>query len=95
MDTGATSVALSARQASQLGIDYRQGRLSTVTTASGRAKAYQVTLKTVAVGSIVVSAVPAVVVEGDYPAIILLGMTYLRHVEMSEKDGLLVLQAKF
>lgn len=94
VDTGATTVALSASQASGLGIDYKKGIVTSVSTASGIAKAYQLKLNTVAIGNITINSVPAVVVEGSFPAIALLGMSYLRHVDMSEKNGLLILQTK-
>jgi aspartyl protease family protein len=94
VDTGATSVALSARQAKSLGIDYRKGTPMMVQTASGISNAYAVILKSVDVGGIVVRTVEASVIEGDFPATVLLGMTYLEHVGMSEQNGMLSLQAK-
>ena len=35
--------------------------------------------------------VPAMVVDGAYPATILLGMSYLRHVKLQEHNGILSL----
>ena len=96
VDTGATSVALSGNDAQRLGIQYKQeGVQHRVVTASGQANAYRVMLKSVSVGGISVQNVPASVVEGDYPHMVLLGMTYLEHVDMREQQGSLVLQAKF
>lgn len=94
VDTGATFVALSSQQAQQMGIDYLQGYATTVVTASGRANAYQIKLRSVMIGGINAEVVPAVVVEGDYPHIVLLGMSYLDHVDMHEKNGVLLLQSK-
>lgn len=94
VDTGASSVALSSRQASALGIDYRQGEPILVQTASGIADAYSVKLSSVELGGITVRSVQASVVEGDYPAMVLLGMTFLQHVSMREQNGTLFLQAK-
>lgn len=94
VDTGASSVALSAREASKLGIDYRQGEPIRVQTASGIADAYNVQLGSVEVGGINVRSVQASVVDGDYPTMVLLGMTFLQHVSMREHNGTLFLQAK-
>jgi aspartyl protease family protein len=95
VDTGATSVSMSSLEAKRLGIDYEKGKVGQVVTASGVAKAYSVTLKRVAIGEIVVSGVPAVVVEGNFPVLVLLGMTYLNHVNMSEHGGILYLKSKY
>ena len=91
VDTGANLVALSSTQARQMNIDYSSGKPSRVQTASGTGEAYAITLDTVSIGGIKVRNVPATVVKGDYPDTILLGMSYLRHVSMQEKDGVLSL----
>ena len=91
VDTGANLVALSSTQARQMNIDYSSGMPSRVQTASGMGEAYAITLDTVSIGGIEIRNVPATVVKGDYPDMILLGMSYLRHVSMQEKDGVLSL----
>lgn len=91
VDTGATTIAMSGKQARALGIEYYGGQLGRVSTASGMADAYSITLRSVSVGGIEVGNVRAAVVEGDYPTIVLLGMTYLKHVKMEENDGVLTL----
>ncbi|MFK7976182.1 MAG: TIGR02281 family clan AA aspartic protease [Halioglobus sp.] len=91
VDTGATTVAMSGTQARALGIEYYGGTKGQVSTASGLADAYSITLRSVSVGGIEVGSVRASVVEGDYPDIVLLGMTYLRHVKMEEQGGVLTL----
>lgn len=95
VDTGANIVALSSDTARQLGIDYSKGIPSRVQTASGINNAWSITLDAVTVGGITVRHVRASVVEGAYPEMVLLGMTYLQHVEMQEKDGVLMLIGKF
>lgn len=95
VDTGANIVALSSRTAKNLGIDYKKGVISQVRTASGVAKSYSVILPSVAVGNLVVSGVEAAVIEGVYPEHVLLGMSYLRHVEMSENNGVMTLRGKY
>jgi len=91
VDTGANIVALNSVQARTLGVDYSSGAPARVETASGTVDAWLVTLGSVDVGGIRVENVQASVVEGDFPATILLGMTYLRHVKMQENNGILSL----
>jgi aspartyl protease family protein len=91
VDTGANIVALSQSQARSLGVDYKKGKPSFIQTASGVVNAHEVMLHSVDVGGIRVDNVKASVVEGNYPAIILLGMSYLRHVKLTEQNGILTL----
>lgn len=95
VDTGANVLAMSARHAQQLGIAYKQGSRAAVSTASGVAEAYQVVLESVSVGGIVARKVPAVVIAGNYPEQVLLGMSYLEHVDMQEQDNILTLRARY
>ncbi len=91
VDTGASAVAISSVQARSMNIDYSSGVPTKVETASGMTDAYGITLRSVSVGGIQVSNVPAMVVRGDYPGTILLGMSYLQHVKMQEHNGILSL----
>ena len=91
VDTGANVVAMNSRHAAALGVDYRAGLPGQVETAGGILRAWQVTLRSVDVGGIQVDGVQASVVEGDFPVDVLLGMTFLRHVEMQETNGVLSL----
>jgi aspartyl protease family protein len=91
VDTGANIVALNSSHADALGVNYRAGAPGRVETASGSIEAWIVTLRSIDVGGIQVDNVRASVVEGDFPSTILLGMTYLKHVEMRENDGILSL----
>ena len=95
IDTGANSVALSAAQARDLGIDYRHGTPSRVSTAGGIKPAWGVTLDKVSIGGIAVNYVPAVVIEGDFPQTALLGITYLKHVGLREDNGIMYLRQKY
>ncbi len=93
VDTGANAVALNSQEAQRLGLDYRSsGEQGLVTTASGQVQGFGVRLDRVQVGEIEVLNVPAVVIEGSYPQYVLLGMTFLREVEMREKSGLMELR---
>lgn len=94
LDTGATVIAMNHRHARKLGIDYLKGQRGKVTTASGQAEAWFVQLNRVDVGGVVVQGVRASVVEGNYPVEILLGMSFLNHVTMQERQGVLYLREK-
>ena len=96
VDTGATQVALSETEAKRLGIAFRRRDKKTrVQTASGVANAYRVTLARVRVGAIELSNVTGVVVEGDSPRRVLLGMSFLNRVEMNHQGNMLLLRSRF
>ena len=95
VDTGASVVALSAREADSLGLDYTDGTKGSVQTAQGEAASYFVTLDEVGVGGIIAHNVQAAVIEGAYPLEILLGMSFLRQVALREQGGVLTLTAKY
>ena len=83
VDTGASTVALSRSEAERLGLDYRQGRRIRVGTASGQSEAHLITLNEVQLGPIVLRGVEATVsVESNAPAVALLGMSFLRRLDM-------------
>ncbi|MCP3869559.1 MAG: TIGR02281 family clan AA aspartic protease [Gammaproteobacteria bacterium] len=96
VDTGATSVALSEVEARRLGLDYRvSGRKSRVRTASGVAPAYSLMLDRVRVGEIELRNVEGVVIQGNSPHRVLLGMSFLTRVEMDNQGAILVLRSQF
>jgi len=95
VDTGANVVAISSTQAKALGIDYQQGEKSSAVTASGVASAFRVRLRTVDVSGIVVSGVEATIIEGDFPRQVLLGMSYLENVSISEEAGIMYLESRY
>ncbi len=95
VDTGATSIAMSEAEARRLGLPYwLKGKKAAVQTASGYARAYSVILDEVRVGAIVLRQVEAVVVEGNSPAEVLLGMSFLNRVEMENSNNIMVLRNK-
>lgn len=96
VDTGATFVAMNRHQAKRLNIDYLvSGNPSFVSTASGVERAYNIKLNKVTVGTIALTNVDAVVLDGDSPTQVLLGMSFLGQLEMSNKGQLLQLKKKF
>jgi len=96
VDTGATNIAMNAAMARRLGIDYRlQGRQSWVQTASGVEPVYQVNLERVKVGEIELRNIAAVVLEGEQPARTLLGMSFLKRLEMINRGDRLTLRKNY
>ena len=96
VDTGASSISMSRTEADRLGIAYRDaGRIPT-RTAAGESSAYLVKLDNVQAGSIHLRDVEATIsVLADSPAIVLLGMSFLRRVEMvKDGDRLMLIQSR-
>ncbi|MBV8033029.1 MAG: retroviral-like aspartic protease family protein [Betaproteobacteria bacterium] len=85
VDTGASTIALPAREADRIGIQYLNGQRGISRTAAGPVTVWRVRLDSVRVGTIELSGVEAVVIEQglDIP---LLGMTFLNRTEM-KRDG--------
>ena len=96
VDTGATLVSLSGREAKRLGIDYRVvGTPGHSYTASGIAKIYLVDLDRVKIGEIELRNVQGAVHDGDFPPATLLGMSFLGRLEMRQDGQVLELQKKY
>jgi len=93
VDTGASSIALSGKEARRLGLSYLSGDIGAASTAAGVVKAYRISLNTVKIGSIVMHQVEAMVLEGDSPPVVLLGMSVLNRVQM-ERDGMVMTLTK-
>lgn len=93
VDTGASTVALNARDAARAGIDYRlRGTRIGVQTASGTTTGYQVMLDRVSVGGITVPNVRATVLDGPSPQTPLLGMSFLGRLKLRHEGQLMVLE---
>ncbi len=95
VDTGANIVAMNAAHARAIGLDPKGGEPSHVETASGVVKARVVMLNSVDVGGIRIENVRASVIEGAYPATVLLGMSFLRHVEIHESGDVMSLSKPY
>jgi len=95
VDTGASTILLSAAQASRLGVDWRGGQRATGVVADGRRiPAYLVKLDSVSVGDITLFGVEAMVSEtGGESA--LLGMTFLSRTEMRREGQNLTLTKRY
>jgi aspartyl protease family protein len=96
VDTGATLVSLSGREARRLGIDYRVvGTPGHSSTASGIEKIYLVKLDKVRVGDIELRNVQGAVHDGDFPPATLLGMSFLGRLTMRQEGQVLELEKKY
>lgn len=94
VDTGASAIAMNEQQARRLGLSYRlDGAKARVNTASGVAGGYALELDRVQVGELTLRNVPALVIRGDSPREVLLGMSFLKRVEMRNEGNMLVLRA--
>jgi aspartyl protease family protein len=93
IDTGASTILVNWNQALQMGIDPRQGQRVMTQTANGLAAAWLVTFARVQVGDIVLLNVPGTVVEGgaERLALALIGMSFLRHVDMRRSGDTMTL----
>lgn len=93
VDTGATSIAMSLPHAQALGVHYRAGTRTKVSTANGYADAYRVVLDKVSVGGIEVRNVAALVNMGDFPSEVLLGNSYLQRLKLTQDSGVLIMES--
>jgi aspartyl protease family protein len=85
VDTGASVIALTEREAARLGIrPVRNDYTAQVRTANGVVKAAPVTLNSVDIGGLVVRDVQALVVPGDALSENLLGLSYLTRLKRFE-----------
>lgn len=94
IDTGATSIALPASVARNMGIDYTKGQRGFASTAGGVVPAYRVSLDAVTVGEITLYRVEASIFEGGLD-VALLGMSFLNRLEMKRDGAQMVLTKRF
>lgn len=90
LDTGATGVAIPGPIATALNI--KRGSAHAVNTANGTGKAYATRVQSVSVGEIRLENVSASIVPGYVSEEILLGMSFLRHIEFTQRGDTLVLK---
>ncbi len=94
LDTGATSVAISAYDAKRMNLDYQRNAPVAIGTAAGVQKAWKVNFDTVKVGSITLNQVDGFVVEANInPA--LLGMSFLNRTDMKREGQTLTLIRRY
>jgi len=90
LDTGATGVAIPAGLATHLGL--RRGAAFPTQTANGMSTSYAATLDRVSVGAIELYDIPAGITPGLQTKEILLGMSFLKHIEFTQRGDTLILR---
>jgi aspartyl protease family protein len=93
IDTGATFVSLNVADAQRMGVNYLQGKRGVTQTANGPATVYLVNLAHVQVGNIAFSNVTGSVAVNAtaQQTPVLIGMSFLRLVEMRRAGGTMTL----
>lgn len=94
VDTGATSVAISADEARRMGINYESGERGQGNTANGVIPIWRVTLKSLRIQDVEVHGVDAVVVPAGMPHV-LLGNSFLTRFQMKRENDMLTLTRRF
>lgn len=95
VDTGATTIAMNKAQAKKLGVRYRvDGEPATASTASGFVRSFSVVLKSVSLGKIKRRNVEAMVIDGNHPGPILLGMSFLGGLKIEKSGKSLILKQR-
>ncbi len=90
LDTGATYISVPAGVAQAAGL--QQGRQAMVNTANGVVPVYSTQLNTVQLGAIKLQQIPAHINPHMSEDIVLLGMSFMKHLEMTQRDGKLTLR---
>ncbi len=90
LDTGATGVAVPTALAAQLGLE--RGRPLSTRTANGVVTSYATTLDRVSLGDIELDRVWAAITPGLQGDQVLLGMTFLKHIEFTQRGDTLILR---
>ena len=90
LDTGATGVAIPAAVAERL--DLPRGRSFMTNTANGTSRSYQTRLTEVGIGDIRLRNVEAAIAPGLQMQEVLLGMSFLKYVEFTQRGNTLTLR---
>lgn len=94
LDTGATTVALSAADAQRIGLDFSKGQPVRVNTANGVAQGWRVRLNSMRVGDVEVYDVEAIVSQQPMPYV-LLGNSFISRFSMRRDADQMVLEKRF
>ena len=85
LDTGATLVAIPEHIAKKLGL--KKGQAFQSQTANGNSQSYATTIDKLALGDIVMTNVPASISSGMDFDEILLGMSFLKHLQLTQQGN--------
>ena len=94
VDTGATSIAMSAQDAERAGISYKNGQPVQMSTANGTAQGFRILLNSVRVADVEVFDVEAVVTPQPMP-FLLLGNSFLSRFQMKRDNHLMTLDKRY
>lgn len=94
LDTGATTIAMSAADAQRIGLDFSKGQPVRMNTANGVAPGYRLRLDSVRVGDVEVYDVDAIVSQQPMPYI-LLGNSFISRFSMRRDADQMVLEKRF
>lgn len=94
VDTGATFVAMSVDEARRIGVPYLNGSRGFSSTANGIVETYRVVLDTVKLGEITLNNVEGSVLPGNMPGV-LLGMSFLKRLQMTRENNTMVLTKNY
>lgn len=89
VDTGATHVAMSGKKADALKLDYKKGEKGQAQTAAAVVTVWRIRLASVSIGTIKLHNVTAIVIEGDHPAQVLLGNSFLGRTDIQKAGAML------
>lgn len=95
VDTGASLVVLSSRDANSIGLEYQNGTRGFASTASGTAPMYGISIDRLNFKGIELRNVEAGVIEGSFPIVPLLGMTFLQRLDMKRSGNLMELKKRY
>ncbi len=90
IDTGATQLSISAQAARELGLEF--GPQVWVSTANGNTTAFRTTIDSFSLGPIELKGLRATIVNNMSDPDVLVGMNVLRDLEMTHRDGRLILR---
>ncbi|MDM0018193.1 retropepsin-like aspartic protease family protein [Variovorax saccharolyticus] len=94
LDTGATTIAMSAADAQRIGLDFSKGQPVRMNTANGVAQGYRVRLASVRVGDVEIYDVEAIVSQQPMPYV-LLGNSFINRFSMRRDADQMVLEKRF
>lgn len=94
VDTGATSVALSAADAERIGLKYQSGQPVRMGTANGVTQGWRMKLTSVRLGDVEVFEVDAVVTQQPMP-FVLLGNSFLTRFQMKRENDQMTLERRY
>ena len=94
IDTGATSIALPATAARNMGIDFAKGQRGFSKTAGGDVPVWRISLDAVTIGEMTLYGIDANVFESGLD-VALLGMSFLNRLEMRRDGSQMTLTKRF